>query len=98
MPASIRRRGDALDWDDLRAPLDTRGHAVTSVLLADDECDALCELFEAGNFRSTIDMARYRFGDGRYRYFDHPLPPTIADLRAAFYGCLAPIANDWSKL
>ncbi len=26
-------------------------------------------------------MARHRFGDGRYRYFDHPLPG--ADRRAA---------------
>ena len=30
-------------------------------------------------------MARHRFGDGRYRYFDHPLPDTIAALRSAFY-------------
>ena len=26
-------------------------------------------------------MARHRFGDGRYRYFDHPLPDTIGALR-----------------
>ena len=42
-------------------------------------------------------MARYRFGDGRYRYFDHPLPDAIAELRGAFYRHLAPIANDWSE-
>ena len=24
-------------------------------------------------------MARHRFGDGRYRYFEHPLPDAIAD-------------------
>ena len=30
-------------------------------------------------------MARYRFGDGRYRYFEHPLPDTIATLRSSFY-------------
>ena len=41
-------------------------------------------------------MARHRFGDGRYRYFDHPLPEPIGDLRAAFYRHLAPIANDWA--
>ena len=43
-------------------------------------------------------MARHRFGDGRYRYFDHPLPAPIAELRGAFYGHLAPIANRWSGL
>ena len=43
-------------------------------------------------------MARHRFGDGRYRYFDHPLPDPIAALRESFYGRLAPIANDWSSL
>jgi hypothetical protein len=95
---SIRARVDDLDWDDLRAQLDDRGHAITPVLLTGAECDDLSALFETGQFRSTIDMARYRFGDGRYRYFDHPLPDTIAALRAAFYRRLAPIANDWADL
>ncbi|MFZ0040544.1 MAG: 2OG-Fe(II) oxygenase, partial [Solirubrobacteraceae bacterium] len=40
--------------------------------------------------------ARHRFGDGRYRYFDHPLPSPIATLRGSFYPHLAPIANDWA--
>ena len=43
-------------------------------------------------------MARHRFGEGRYRYFDHPLPAPIADLRTTFYRHLAPIANDWAEL
>ena len=67
-------------------------------LLSGDECEALADLFDGGRFRSTIDMARYRFGDGRYRYFDHPLPDAIAELRSAFYRHLAPIANAWSSL
>ena len=95
---TIHQRVDDLDWDDLRAQLDERGHAITPALLDDDECDRLSDLFDGGRFRSTIDMARYRFGDGRYRYFDHPLPDTIAALRESFYGHLAPIANDWSAL
>ena len=74
----IRERVDALDWECLRAELDDRGHAVTVPLLTEDECDELSDLFDIGRFRSTIEMARYRFGDGRYRYFDHPLPETIA--------------------
>jgi hypothetical protein len=94
----IRERVDALPWRDLRAALDEKGHAITEVLLSDDECEKLSGLFETGEFRSTIDMARYRFGDGRYRYFDHPLPETIAALRSSFYRHLAPIANDWSRV
>lgn len=43
-------------------------------------------------------MGRHRFGDGRYRYFDHPLPDTIAALRGSFYARLAPIANEWASL
>jgi hypothetical protein len=94
----IRERVDALDWDDLRDRLDREGHAVTPVLLDADETRALSELFDAGRFRSTIDMARHRFGEGRYRYFDHPLPDAIAELRGAFYRHLAPVANRWAEL
>jgi len=36
-------------------------------------------------FRSTIDMARHRFGQGEYRYFDRPLPELVAELRTAFW-------------
>jgi uncharacterized protein len=95
---ALAERVEALDWDALRARLDARGFAVTEPVLDAAECASLADLFDGGRFRSTIDMARHRFGDGRYRYFDHPLPPEIADLREAFYGRLAPIANDWSAL
>jgi hypothetical protein len=94
---SIEQRVEALDWDDLRGQLDERGFAVTGPLLDEHECEELAALFDGGRFRSTIDMARHRFGDGRYRYFDHPLPATIALLRTAFYRRLAPVANAWSE-
>ena len=96
--ASLTDRVDALHWDDLREQLDTRGFALTAPLLRRRETRELENLFEAGEFRSTIDMARHRFGDGRYRYFDHPLPDSIAELRGSFYRHLAPIANGWSEL
>ncbi len=67
-------------------------------LLSPAECDEISALFDDGRFRSTIEMARHRFGEGRYRYFDHPLPETVAALRSSFYRHLAPIANDWSAL
>jgi uncharacterized protein len=95
---SIAERVGELDWAELREQLDERGFAVTSPLLGDSECERLAELFDGGRFRSTVDMARHRFGDGRYRYFDHPLPDEIEQLRGSFYERLAPIANDWSEL
>jgi hypothetical protein len=94
----LEDRVATLAWDELRDGLDGAGFAITPPLLDAGECDALAELFDAGRFRSTIEMARHRFGDGRYRYFDHPLPHAVAALRSAFYGRLAPIANAWSGL
>lgn len=94
----IGRRVDDLDWQGLTAQLDTKGHAVTPTVLNETECEGLAAMFDGGRFRSTIDMARHRFGDGRYRYFDHPLPETIAALRRSFYPHLAPIANRWAEL
>jgi uncharacterized protein len=95
--ATLADRVHALDWDALRERLDDVGHAVTEPVLDAGERGAFAALFEDGRFRSTIDMARHRFGDGRYRYFDHPLPEAIADLRRAFYGHLAPVANAWAE-
>lgn len=94
----IQQRVDSLDWAQLREQLDTVGYGITPVLLDTDECAELSGLFDGGKFRSTIDMARYRFGDGRYRYFDHPLPETVQALRASFYPHLAEVANRWSSL
>ena len=94
----LRERVDALGWEALRDQLNEVGHAVTTPLLTAQECADLADLFDGGRFRSTIDMARYRFGDGRYRYFDHPLPEVIGALRGAFYRHLAPVANHWSRL
>src|SRR5438132_1662575 len=45
---------------------------------------------------STGEMARYRFGQGQYRYFDQPLPKLVAELRAAFWPHLLPIARAWA--
>jgi hypothetical protein len=95
--ASLTSQVDDLDWSALTEQLDDRGFAITDTLLDPEECDRLSGLFDGGEFRATVDMARHRFGDGRYRYFDHPLPKQIADLRGSFYRHLAPIANDWAE-
>src|SRR6476619_34200 len=64
-----------IDWDALRADVDRRGFGVTSkAVLNASECAAIARTFEDdAQFRSTIDMARYRFGEGCYRYYASPL-------------------------
>jgi hypothetical protein len=97
-PESVKTRICRLDWGDLSDQLDERGFAVTEPVLSVEECARLADLFDGDGFRSTIEMARHRFGDGRYRYFAHPLPDLIQDARAAFYEQLAPVANRWADL
>ena len=40
-------------------------------------------------------MARYKFGEGDYKYFAAPLPPLVQALRIHAYPPLAAIANRW---
>ncbi|MGY2060256.1 2OG-Fe(II) oxygenase [Nocardia gipuzkoensis] len=85
------------DWGRLAAELDEYGHALTGPLLSGDECRMLAGLYGCEElFRTTVDMARHRFGMGEYRYFTHDLPELVAELRAAFYPNLLPIARDWA--
>ena len=93
----LMARVDALDWTAVAAELDELGGAQTAPVLDPAECAAVADLFEeSGLFRSTVDMARHRFGEGRYRYFDHPLPERVAELRAAFWPHLLPVARAWA--
>ena len=97
--AAARRcalRVDALDWPAAGAALDAEGATVLPGLLTPSECEAAAALYDQPErFRSRVVMARHGFGRGEYQYFDYPLPPAIAALRAAFYPHLAPIANRW---
>jgi uncharacterized protein len=87
----------ALDWAALRADLDVQGFAETEPVYTPDEYAELAAAFDDDDrFRSTIDMRRHRFGEGRYRYFDHPLPALVGEVRRAFYPPLADTANAWA--
>ncbi|MGW5106432.1 2OG-Fe(II) oxygenase [Nocardia sp. NPDC004123] len=84
-------------WAALAGELDDHGHALTGPLLTAAECRTLAGLYdEEEHFRSTVDMARHRFGSGEYRYFTHDLPEIVAELRWALYPKLLPIARDWA--
>jgi hypothetical protein len=96
--ADIATRVGQLDWSGLVAEVNAYGCAQTSRILSSPECRAISGLYdEAERFRSTIDMGRYRFGSGEYRYFQRPFPEQVEALRAAFYPHLLPIARDWAE-
>jgi len=95
---TIADRLAKLDWEAIEQSLGEWGYAHTPRVLSGDECTGLIALYgEESRFRSRVDMARYRFGIGDYKYFAHPLPPLVAELRAHAYPPLARIANRWEK-
>ena len=94
----VTERIAALDWESLERQLWDFGYTKTPPVLTAAECDELIALYgDEARFRSRVDMARYRFGVGDYKYFAHPLPPLVAELRAHAYPPLARIANRWEK-
>jgi hypothetical protein len=85
------------DWKAIAAGLDADGCARTPRLLSPDQCRDLIACYERPElFRTTVDMARHRFGSGQYRYFTHDLPAPVRALREALYPRLLPIARDWA--
>jgi uncharacterized protein len=97
-PRSIAERVDRLHWRAIDASLDHVGVGPTGSVLTAAECRSLVDLYDDDTrFRSTIDMARHHFGEGQYRYFDHPLPAIVAELRAALWPHLLPIARTWAE-
>lgn len=88
----------AHDWGRIVAELDDQGFAVLEALISPEECRSIASLYpEDDRFRSRVVMARHGFGKGEYKYFAHPLPGLVAELRSAAYPHLAPIANRWNE-
>jgi hypothetical protein len=96
MHNSLAKRVVELDWDALQHSLDEQGYVKLSPLLNKSECKEMIDTYEVEDlFRSTVDMARYRFGIGKYKYYDAPLPDLPQQLREGFYPGLAKTANRW---
>lgn len=78
--------------------LNTVGFARIKSFLTDEQCADLIKNYSNDQlYRSTIDMKRYRFGEGQYRYFSYPLPEVIQKIRTSLYEPLAVIANEWNE-
>jgi len=96
---SIGERVERLDWEAIGRSLEEYGWSTTTPLLTPADCGELIALYgDDRRFRSRIDMARYRFGEGEYKYFAEPLPPLVAALRATVYPRLVPFANRWATM
>ncbi|RYU95664.1 2OG-Fe(II) oxygenase [Emticicia agri] len=100
MSATITQHIENLDWSLHTESLNKKGYAVLPEILSDQQCKQLATSYNDNTlYRSTIDMKRYQFGSGEYKYFKYPLPDIITQLRQSIYPYLAAIANDWmSKL
>ncbi len=95
---ALTDRVDAQPWAALLDEVDAYGCAATGPILTPPECAAVTAFWDdIPRFRSTVDMARYRFGEGTYRYFAEPVPEPITQLRAAFYRKLLPLARSWAE-
>ena len=89
-------RVDAADWTTIAAELDELGCGRIGPLLDPAETEEIAALYhDDSRFRSTVDMARHRFGQGEYRYFAEPFPAAVTELKRALYPRLLPIARDW---
>jgi uncharacterized protein len=87
---------NGLDWTAIDESLDAGGFARLPAILPPEGCEALAALYkDDSRFRSRVDMARFRFGLGEYKYFAAPLPAIVQTLREELYARLAPIANRW---
>jgi uncharacterized protein len=91
-----KERVDGAGWAQIAAQTSELGCGLTPQLLAPAECDRIAGLYDHDEkFRSTVDMSRFRFGEGEYKYFARPLPEPVEQLKQALYARLLPIARDW---
>jgi hypothetical protein len=94
----VAQRVTTVDWLAVEESLRERPYATLPWKIPPVECARLAALWDdPSSFRSHVDMARHRFGQGEYRYFTRPLPPVVDSLRRHAYPPLAAIANGWME-
>lgn len=92
----MTRLEDKFDWIKAQAQLDERGFSLIPGALDKTICEELAGYYaDDRHFRSRIEMARYSFGQGEYKYFNYPLPAVVQELRVSIYPQLSPLANEW---
>lgn len=95
----MKNRIEQLDWNIISSQLNEHGYALAKKIITPDECDQLAKGYDQKElYRKTINMERYRFGLGEYKYFNYPLPAIIEEMRRRVYPHLAPVANTWMRV
>jgi hypothetical protein len=96
---TIEEKINTADWQQVTENMHDKGYAIIENVLTEEDCSELTGNYQnAGAYRKTVIMERYRFGVGEYKYFNYPLPALIQSIRTAVYPRLAPIANTWMKV
>lgn len=96
---TILQKLEAIDWHIVANEMHAHGYTVIPGLAPHNLCHELISNYDdAGMYRKTITMERYRFGLGEYKYFTYPLPALIGEIRARVYEKLVPIARTWMKV
>lgn len=85
-----------LDKDELENTLLLNGFVKLPNVLSRESCEELMSAYDQDIYRSTINMQRYNFGRGEYKYYAYPLPDLISKLRTYFYDTLKPVAKEWA--
>jgi uncharacterized protein len=87
-----------INWQETSEELSEKGFVTLKSILKTSECEELIALYDQPIYRSTINMARYQFGLGEYKYFHYPLPYLVQQLRTEVYPHLAKVANRWMNV
>lgn len=86
------------NWQAITKELHDKGFVIVKDVLDSNECEAfIADYNTSTRYRKTINMERYRFGQGEYKYFQYPLPEPITTLRESVYAKIAPVANQWME-
>jgi hypothetical protein len=87
-----------INWQNASEELSEKGFVTLKSVLTQTQCEELIALYDKPIYRSTINMARYQFGMGEYKYFNYPLPNLVQNLRNDVYPYLAKVANQWMNV
>ena len=87
------------DWDKAHLSLHEKGFVVLDRIIDENTCNEIISIYnQPKHFRKTIQMERYRFGLGEYKYLTYPLPLVIETLRKDLYARLYNVANIWNDV
>jgi hypothetical protein len=96
---NIKNKLALADWDQTTDELHQKGYARIAGIVPAFICDELIQSYDnPALYRKVINMERYRFGMGEYRYFTYPLPTVVQTLRTELYKHVAPVGNHWMNV